>query len=372
MSIDSLVSWEETLVAFAFDIDGILIHSRKPLPGASETIQMLLKCKVPFVFLTNGGGYTESDHVALLSQRLGIPGQLHERQFIQSHSPFSELVPQFAEKNILVLGGVGNTVRNLAEAYGFKRVITSADIVKTFGRAVHSFSDMELEQHSKYGQEIKQRLPDKSRSVQISAVLVWSSPRHWALDAQIVIDLLLSERGICLTKSPKNGIRYMSNNGYLQDGQPKLYFCDMDPTWANACTAPRHTQITFRNRVEGVWRQQTHGADLNSAITTYGKPTEATYTYAERVLQDWHREINGGEAHAITTTYMVGDNPDCDVLGANSFESHNGITWKSILVETGVHVKGSEPAYDPDHIVPGVKEAVKLAFEIEGYPVQLD
>ncbi|KAG4431231.1 hypothetical protein IFR05_013290 [Cadophora sp. M221] len=343
MSLDSLGSWEETLIAFAFDIDGVLIHSRNPLPGASDTIQKLLKHKVPFVFLTNRGGYTEGDH---------------------SHSPFRQLVPEFADKNILVLGGAGDTTRNLAEADGFRRVITSADIVKTFGRAVHPLSDTEVAQHSEHGREIKYRLSDKAKSVQISAILVWSSPRDWGLDAMIVTDFLLSERGHYLTKSPKNGIRSVSNNGYLQDGQPKMYFCSMDPTWANSCTAPRHTQITFKQCVEGFWRKRTNGADLNSAITAYGKPNEATYACAERVLQDWHREINGGFAHAITTTYMVGDNPDCDILGANCFRSRHGIEWKSILVETGVHAKGSEPAYDPDHIVSDVKEAVKLAFEI--------
>jgi len=116
-------------IAFAFDIDGVLVRSKTALPGAKETLEFLECNGIPFIFLTNGGGATEKDHVALLGKSLGMPS-LSEHQFVQSHSPFKNLVPSLKGKNILVLGGIGNKMREVANSYGFKHVLTSSDIYK--------------------------------------------------------------------------------------------------------------------------------------------------------------------------------------------------------------------------------------------------
>lgn len=42
-----------------------------------------------------------------------------------------------------------------------------------------------------------------STSLRIDAVFVYNDPRDWGLDAQIIKDVLLSERGILGTFSPK-------------------------------------------------------------------------------------------------------------------------------------------------------------------------
>lgn len=94
-----------------------------------------------------------------------------------------------------------------------------------------------------------------------------------------------------------------------------------------------------------------------------GKPTEATYLYGERVLREWNIEINGLRAPNIDTVYMIGDNSASDIQGANSFQSPNGLEWKSILVETGVYKAGDEPPVKPDHIVANVLEAVNLVVQ---------
>src|SRR5271168_2852845 len=43
-------------IAFSLDIDGVLMRSKILLPGATETLKMLQKYKIPFIFLTNSGG----------------------------------------------------------------------------------------------------------------------------------------------------------------------------------------------------------------------------------------------------------------------------------------------------------------------------
>jgi ribonucleotide monophosphatase NagD (HAD superfamily) len=71
--------------------------------------------------------------------------------------------------------------------------------------------------------------------------------------------------------------------------------------------------------------------------------------------------MNGGDGK-LGTVYMVGDNPSSDIQGANNFTSRLGTEWKSILVESGVHVAGAEPAHKPDAIMKSVKEAVEWAL----------
>jgi 5'-nucleotidase len=46
--------------AFAFDIDGVLVRSTTPIPGAAQTIAQLQEKNNPFIFLTNGGGLRAS------------------------------------------------------------------------------------------------------------------------------------------------------------------------------------------------------------------------------------------------------------------------------------------------------------------------
>ena len=40
----------------AFDIDGVLVRGPEVLPGARESLRALEDARVPFVFVTNGGG----------------------------------------------------------------------------------------------------------------------------------------------------------------------------------------------------------------------------------------------------------------------------------------------------------------------------
>lgn len=100
-------------------IDGVLIRSSKPLPHATKALKYLQAHHIPFILLTNGGGKHESERVSELSERLQIP--LNIGLFVQSHTPFAELVHGNAEqealkdKCILVCGGDGDKCRRVAE-----------------------------------------------------------------------------------------------------------------------------------------------------------------------------------------------------------------------------------------------------------------
>jgi HAD superfamily hydrolase (TIGR01456 family) len=344
-------------IAFAFDIDGVLVRSKTVLPGAKETLEFLQRNGISFIFLTNGGGATEKDHVAFLGKRLGMPS-LSEHQFVQSHSPFKNLVPSLGDKNILALGGIGNKIREVANSYGFKHVLTSSDIYKAEPTAYPQV-ELTTDYHLKHGGSDNILLGPDGK-VKFSAILVWSSPRDWGLDLQVIMDLLLSEKGHLGTRSPMNGDVKLPNQGYLQDEQPAIHFCNPDLTYATSHPHPRAAQGSFRAALEGLWSATTGGAKLLNCKTV-GKPTEETYIFGEKTVVEWEKSMNGGDGK-LGTIYMVGDNPSSDIQGANNFTSRLGTEWKSILVESGVHVAGAEPAHKPDAIMKSVKEAVEWAF----------
>ena len=195
----------------------------------------------------------------------------------------------------------------------------------------------------------------------MSAIMGWSSPRDWALDLQIIVDFLLSEKGVLNTVSPYNGDAKLPNSGYLQDEQPAIYFSNPDLTMATAHPHPRVAQGSFRAALEGLFDARTGGAHLLN-VKTVGKPTEETYAFGEKTLMKWSKTMDGGDGK-IGTVYMIGDNPASDIQGANNFRSSHGTVWKSILVESGVHVAGTEPAHQPNAIVSGVMEAVEWGLD---------
>ena len=76
-------------------------------------------------------------------------------------------------------------------------------------------------------------LPPTSH-LRISAIFVFNDPRDWALDTQLLLDLLLSSKGILGTLSPRNNNPNLPNRGYQTDTQPTLYFSNPDLFWASS------------------------------------------------------------------------------------------------------------------------------------------
>lgn len=80
--VDTLVTDQ---YAFAFDIDGVLVRGGKPIPQAVEALKVLngqneYGVKVPYIFVTNGGGKTEQERCLDLSRQLEL--EVSAGQFI--------------------------------------------------------------------------------------------------------------------------------------------------------------------------------------------------------------------------------------------------------------------------------------------------
>jgi HAD-hyrolase-like len=141
---------------------------------------------------------------------------------------------------------------------------------------------------------------------------VYNDPRDWGLDATIILDLLLSREGILGTISSKNNNQDLPNRGYLQDGQPPLYFSNPDLWWAAKFHLPRLGQGAFRESLEGLWSAVTGGEKKGVTLkkTLIGKPYYMTYEFAEKKLVQHRKELFGsGQTGPLKRVYMVGDNP---------------------------------------------------------------
>lgn len=347
------------------------MRSSKPIPGARQTLAHLQRHNIPFILLTNGGGVHESDRATDLSQKLGVP--LHESILIQSHTPFAAMAEEKELKTspILVVGGAGDNCRRVAEQYGFAKVVTPGDIVHAHP-SIWPFSDV----FASYYQEFARPLPRPidslrpSESLKIEAVFVFNDPRDWALDAHVILDLLMSSRGVIGTLSHKNNDPRLPNRGFQQDSQPPLYFSNPDLWWAAEFHIPRLGQGGFREALEGIWAAVTGGkaAGVELLKTVIGKPHQETFEFAEARLRT-HRTRLAGDAPVapLKDVYFIGDNPESDIRGANGYRSSWDSKWHSILVDTGVY-SGRQQDHTPSHHAADVRDAIQWALKRSGGP----
>ena len=396
--------------AFCFDIDGVILRGPNTIPEAVEAIKMLngenkYKIKVPSIFVTNGGGKPEQQRADDLSERLGCT--ITKEQIIQGHTPMKDLVGVY--NNVLVVGGIGNTCRNVAESYGFKNVYTPLDIMK-WNPAVSPYHDLTEEE------EVCTKKVDFSK-VSIDAILVFADSRNWAADQQIILELLVSKNGVMGTESK------------TFDEGPQIYFAHSDFIWATNYKLSRYGMGALQVSIAALYREHT-GKELK--VNRFGKPQKGTFKFANKVLAHWRQgvldehlkklsindpdaddadilinedgeeivnqaklenyrwssdedddeddeedkevKLNVGKIAEVgkpdkitlelppaSTVYFVGDTPESDIRFANSHDA----SWHSILVKTGVYQEGTEPKYKPKHLCDNVLEAVKYAIERE-------
>ncbi|KAJ7251849.1 HAD-like domain-containing protein [Mycena haematopus] len=271
-----------------------------------------LSRKLPYILLTNGGGASEQERCAKLSAKLGT--KIHPRQYIQAHTILNLMAPKYTDTPVLVLGGKLEQVREVAANYGFNKAYTSHDAL-AWNPSVwpfHQLTDTEraATQHVDFSQ------------TPISAIFVFHDPRNWALDVQVICDVVQSAGLI-------------------------------DLIWRSGFERPRLGQGAFKVAFQSVFKALT-GSEY--PYIQFGKPTHATYDFATHVLRAYMQDLHGRELNSpLPPIYMVGG---LDIAGANA------AGWKSILVKTGVFT-GGQPTHDPTYHAEDVEEAVRWAISRE-------
>ncbi|KAI0644532.1 HAD-like domain-containing protein [Trametes meyenii] len=351
-------------LVFTFDIDGVLLRGPHTIPAARRALDMLnganpMGVKIPFILLTNGGGVGEEARRRKLSSQLGV--EIQSNQILQAHTILKSVVHKYAEKPVLVLGGRNDVVRKVAEDYGFKHVYTTLDVL-AWKPEVWPFHDLSPEERAS-------TKPVDFSNTPISAIFVFHDPRNWSLDIQVMLDVIRS-RGLIGgpyldTPSPEDPqpllqeARSHKLEGTVQkkDAPIELVFCNPDLLWKSDFPQPRVGQGAFREAFQAVYKSL---LGRTYPYVLYGKPSTATYKFAEKVLKDRLEELQGGAIERLPTVYMVGDNPESDIAGANN------AGWPSILVRTGVYDPAQgPPAHEPTYIAEDVEEAVRWAIERE-------
>ncbi|KAI1204425.1 HAD-superfamily hydrolase [Annulohypoxylon truncatum] len=329
--------------AFAFDIDGVLVRGGRPIPEAIQAMKVLngdnkYGIKIPYIFLTNGGGKTEAERCGDLSRQLDI--EISPAQFICGHTPMSEMATKY--NTVLVVGGEGEKCRTVAQGYGFKDVVTPGDIIKA-DAATTPFRKLTPE-------ELRNSKERDFSKVTIEAIFVFADSRDWAGDLQIILDLAMSKGGRIGTLSE------------TFDEGPPIFFSHNDVVWSAAHDNVRLGMGALRGIVEYTFKEVTKGKTLQTHA--FGKPQIGTFEFATRLLKRWRKNEHGLNAPP-NTVYFVGDTPESDIRGTNQYNEKAENDWYSILVKTGVYQEGTEPAYKPRVTVNTVLDAVNHGIERE-------
>ncbi|XP_043816500.1 uncharacterized CDP-alcohol phosphatidyltransferase class-I family protein C22A12.08c isoform X4 [Manihot esculenta] len=326
--------------------------------------------KVPFLFLTNGGGIPECRRAIELSEILGV--KILPSQVLQGHSPFKNLLKRY-ENQLIIATGKGEPALVMSE-YGFKKVLSLEEYASFFENIdpVSQYKRWTTDQVSNMTRRIVSlnmtpRCNVLSESVK--AVFVVSDPVDWGRDIQVLCDVL------------RSGGLPGQDNGH----QPPLYFAadDLEYQVASmfiyfnlvrlyvpfqaAFPSQRLGMGAFRIALESVFNRIHHNA---LEYVSFGKPNPFVFKNAEAILSQLQlcchefnfKECGGPELPPLKTLYMIGDNPSVDVKGAHQA----GNPWFSILTRTGVFRGESNHAEFPaDLVVDTVEEAVDYILRRE-------
>lgn len=278
--------------------------------------------------------------------------------------------------------------------YGFKNVVTAADLVHHY-RDIFPFEPKMIDDQSADAQPLphgaklwKPSSPagqpteydeaelQRGNYLKIDHVFALNDPRDWALEVQILHDLLVSHGGYLGTVSRANGTSGTCNDGWQQDGQPTVWVSNLDLLWKTENPISRFGTGAFVHALRGVWQVAAGGRELQ--FKYMGKPSQITYEYAHQSLlkspspRDGEKHVLGGGQRPLRRVYMVGDNPESDVRGALEFHPEDGTEYVPILVRTGVWQETKaqpDPRFRPAVIVDDVLDAVVWAMAQEGIAI---
>ncbi|XP_004307430.1 PREDICTED: uncharacterized protein YKR070W-like isoform X2 [Fragaria vesca subsp. vesca] len=339
----------------AFDIDGVILGGRAPIGGSPQALKKLYgdsgNLKVPFVFLTNGGGIPESRRAAELSEVLGV--NILPSQVVQGHTPFRTLLRRY-ENELIVAVGKGEPALVMSE-YGFKKVLSLDEYASYFKDIdpVAQYKMWRTKEALYCSSHLEESVPRYDvYSDRVSAAFVVSDPVDWGRDIQVLCDILRS-----------GGIP-----GWKNGNQPPLYFAADDLEYQAAFPSQRLGMGAFRIALESIFNRIHHST---LEYVSFGKPNPFVFKNSEALLAEFRPSqyddhiTNSGcsHSHGFRTLYMIGDNPLVDVKGAQQA----GHPWFSILTRTGVFKgKDNHKEFPADMVVDTVEEAVDFILKREG------
>lgn len=292
----SLSSFSQKDIRFGllFDIDGVVLRGKKPIPAAQEAFKKIVthkgKFRVPVVFVTNAGNALRKCKADQLSEALNV--KVTEDQVMLSHSPL-RLFRQFHKKRIL-LSGQG-PVEDIAKNLGFTNTVTIESVRDHFPM-------LDMVDHTRRPKTFK--YPSFDDFPPIEGIVLFGEPVRWETNLQIITDVLLTD-GTLRGPVPLPDV----NKPHLP-----VLACNMDLQWMSETHMPRFGHGMFLQCLESVYLKLTGQCLTYSALV--GKPSESTYYYAEQLASKEAEKLGLGPLQRL---YAVGDNPMADIYGANLY-----------------------------------------------------
>uniref|UniRef100_A0A8D0HQY0 Haloacid dehalogenase-like hydrolase domain-containing 5 n=1 Tax=Sphenodon punctatus TaxID=8508 RepID=A0A8D0HQY0_SPHPU len=280
---------------FLFDIDGVLVRGKTPIPAAKNAFQKLVNPQgqflVPVVFVTNAGNCLRQKKADQLSHILGVP--ISQDQVMMSHSPL-RMFKRYHDKCVLVSGQ--GPLLDIAKYVGFYHPITIDMLRETYPL-------LDMVDHDRRPKILHSPVVELPK---IDAVVLFGEPVRWETNLQLIIDVLLT-----------NGY---PGNPHHQANYPHIpvLACNMDLVWVAEAQSPRFGHGTFMVCLENIYKKIT-GKELKYEALM-GKPSELTYHYAEHLIRTQATERQWEKP--IQTLYAIGDNLMTDIYGANLYNCY--------------------------------------------------
>ncbi|KAM6937490.1 haloacid dehalogenase-like hydrolase domain-containing 5 [Xenentodon cancila] len=300
-----------------FDIDGVLVRGRTPIPEAKQCFRNLVDCngkyRVPVVFVTNAGNCMRQAKAEHLSHLLEV--EVSPDQVMLSHSPL-RMFTQFHKMCVLVSGQ--GPVEEVAHNLGFEDVVT-VDMLR------EAYPVLDVVDHNR---RPKDSIPPTKGLRRIDAVILFGEPIRWETNLQLIVDVLLT-----------NGNPGETWNSMRYPHIPVLA-CNMDLLWMAEAKNPRFGHGMFLVSLESLYKKVTgHELKYEALI---GKPSVVTYNYAELLIRQQAEKL--GWTTPVKRLYAIGDNPMADIYGANLY---NHYLQASHRTKARMQAKHSRGVVDP-------------------------
>ncbi|KAK2866847.1 hypothetical protein QQF64_022477 [Cirrhinus molitorella] len=286
---------ERSLFGLLFDIDGVLVRGRTPIPAAKQCFRNLVdgdgKYKVPVVFVTNAGNSLRETKAEQLSHLLEV--EVSPDQVVLSHSPL-RVFTQFHDLCVLVSGQ--GPVVEVAHNVGFKNVVT-IDMLREANPL------LDVVDHNR---RPKDMIPPSKNLPPIDAVVLFGEPVRWETNLQLITDVLLTNGR---PGNPVTSLHYP---------HIPVLACNMDLQWMAEAKNPRFGHGMFLVCLESIYKKIT-GCELKYEALI-GKPSVVTYNYAELLIRKQAEKL--GWTRPVERLYAIGDNPMADIYGANLYNRY--------------------------------------------------
>ncbi|KUF84797.1 hypothetical protein AM588_10001098 [Phytophthora nicotianae] len=162
-----------------FDVDGVLLRGKTPIPGAREVLLELEATNTPFAIMTNGGGYPEDKKARQIEQILGGGVSVPTERMCMSHTPMRELAHKHRDELVLAVGKDCAEIRKVMANYGFNHVITVDQLHRHFPPM---YPDVKVQDPLNHD--------GRFDSQPFAAIFVLIDPIYWGRELQITMDVL--------------------------------------------------------------------------------------------------------------------------------------------------------------------------------------